>query len=187
VVPCLIYLHQGSGRIFYVLSWTVTVKASNRVGHPLKDVCSCWQEFGGIQWRCHCVQAEQGESRKAALSTVQGGCWLESREGYAANFPSVTVRQLQGVSAAKVYITREPNYGACCGEIDSQWGSSVCTLQWNPHLMFCFSDPKSVLSVLNSLHLRFPSLYYPNTFLPKETLNMGFTVIRFSLVWTLSG
>jgi hypothetical protein len=33
----------------------------------------------------------------------------------------VTVRKLQGVSAEKVHVTREPNYGVCCGEIDSQW------------------------------------------------------------------
>jgi hypothetical protein len=33
----------------------------------------------------------------------------------------VTVRQLQGVSAAKVHVTREPKYGVCCGELDTQW------------------------------------------------------------------
>jgi hypothetical protein len=39
----------------------------------------------------------------------------------------------------------------CCGEIESGT-ASVCTLQWKPHLMFCFSDHKSILSVLTSHH-----------------------------------
>jgi hypothetical protein len=33
----------------------------------------------------------------------------------------VTMRQLQGVSVAKVRVTHEPNCGVCYGEIDNQW------------------------------------------------------------------
>jgi hypothetical protein len=54
------------------------------------------------------------------LSPLQGGRWLETWEGHAVNSAPVTVSQLQGVSAAKVCVTHEPNYGVCCGEIDSQ-------------------------------------------------------------------
>jgi hypothetical protein len=46
-------------------------------------------------------------------------CWRKAQEGYAANSPPVTVHQVQGVSAAKVRVTHEPNYGVCCWEIDS--------------------------------------------------------------------
>jgi hypothetical protein len=52
---------------------------------------------------------------------LQGGHWLETREGYVASSPHYRAH-LQGVSTAKVHATREPNYGVCCGEIDSQWG-----------------------------------------------------------------
>jgi hypothetical protein len=79
-------------------------------------------------------------------------------------------------------VTREPNYGVCCGEINSQWGCFSLHIAVGPPFNFHFSDPKSVLSVLNSLHLRFLSLYCPDALLPKETLNMGFTVIKYAFI-----
>jgi hypothetical protein len=76
--------------------------------------------------------------------------------------------------------------GSVVGKLTVSGAASVCTLQWNPHLMFCFSDPKWILWVLHTLHLVFSSLYCPNALFPKETVNMGFTVISYALTWTLS-
>jgi hypothetical protein len=155
-----------------MLSWTVTVNASNRVGHPLKDVCSCWQEFGGIQWRSHrssdviVFRLNKEYLGRQGLSPLQAGHWFETREGYAANSPHYFAH-LQGVYAAEVRVTNEPNYGVCCGEIDSQWGCFSLHIAVGPPFNVPFQWPQ--VSVLNSLHLRFLSLYCPNALLPKET------------------
>jgi hypothetical protein len=66
------------------------------------------------------------------------------------------------VSAVEVHVTHEPNYGVCCGEIDSQWG--------------CFSLHIAVEPPFKVF------VYCPNALLPKEALNMGFKVIRYAFI-----
>jgi hypothetical protein len=68
------------------------------------------------------------------------------------------------------------------GKLTVSGDASVYTLQVKPHLMFQFSDPKAISSVPHSVHLRFSLLYCPSALLAKETLNTGFTVIRYSII-----
>jgi hypothetical protein len=48
-------------------------------------------------------------------------------------------------------------------------------------IMFNFSDPKSAISVINYLHLRFPSVRCSNPLLRKQTLNGDFSVFLTSI------
>jgi hypothetical protein len=83
------------------------------VGHPLKDVCLCWQESDGIQWEsCY-------SNSVIVLGLNKEDLWRQPSPpckediGLALRNDMqhihVTVRKLQGVSAAKVCVTREPN------------------------------------------------------------------------------
>jgi hypothetical protein len=151
-------------------------------------VCSCLQEFACIQWRSHCSnivivfglnKLDLGRLRSPPL---QGGHRLETQGRICSKFSPRFYAPTARSFCAKVRVTCEPNYGVCYGEIDNQWGCFSLHIAVEPP----FSDSKWILSVLNSLHLRFSSLYCRNALLPKETLNMGFTVIRYALIWTLS-
>jgi hypothetical protein len=44
--------------------------------------------------------------------------------------------------------------------------------------MFSFNDPKSVISVVNFLNLRFSPFYCPDSLLSNETLSGCFTVVK---------
>lgn len=51
-------------------------------------------------------------------------------------------------------------------------------------LSFNVSDPKSIIPILNCPKLRFSSNLCSNPLHPKETLNMGFTVVGFHSMYT---
>jgi hypothetical protein len=125
-----------------------------RVGHPLKDVYSCWQEFGGIQWRSVC----SNDVVVFGLNVLDLGSPSPCKEDAGSRLRKdmqqilpVTVRQLQGVSAAKVRVTCEPNYGACCGEIDSQWGCFSLHIALKPPFNVPFQWHQA-----NALSAKFP-------------------------------
>jgi hypothetical protein len=50
-----------------------------------------------------------------------------------------------------------------------------------PHLTFSCRDLKSVIAVLNDLHLRFSSVWCSGSLVPKETSKRGFTVYLFKI------
>jgi hypothetical protein len=88
---------------------------------------------------------------------------------YMQQILSVTVRICKEILQQMCVSHVNLLMGYVVGKLTASGAASVCTLQ-------------SVLSVLNSLHLRFSSLYSPGALLPKETLNTGFRVIRYAFI-----
>jgi hypothetical protein len=146
--------------IFYMPSWTVTVNARNRVGHPLKDICSCWQEFGGNQWRSHhfsdaiVFRLNKEDLGREHCSPYKEDIGLRLGSDMQQILP-VTVHNCKEFLQQRCVSHMKLIVGCVVGKLAVSGAASVCTSQWNPHLMFRFSDLKSVLLVLNSLHWRF--------------------------------
>jgi hypothetical protein len=131
----------------FSVSWTVNVNASNRVGHPLKDVCTCWQEFGGIRWRSHhCKDVIVFRLNKEDLGRQRSPLCKEDiglRLGrdmqrilpllLGANCKEfLQQRCMSRVNLIMVYVVRK---------LTVSRAASVCTLECKPQLMFHFSDP----------------------------------------------
>jgi hypothetical protein len=161
-----------------MLSWTVTVNVSSRVGHSPKDVCSCSQEFGGNQWSPHSNDVivfwlNKEDLRRQRTPPCKKDVALSLRKDMQ-QILSLTMWKLQRVSAAKVHVTCEPNCGVCCEEIDSQWSCFSLHIAAETPFTILFQWPQ-----VNTLSAKFPPFKIFVTLLskctsPKGNLKYGF-------------
>jgi hypothetical protein len=114
------------------VGWKLVIERCNMCYIYIPD-CGVW------------ARAHQGGTPARRTLTWDSG-------GICSSSPRYCV-QLQGVSAAELHVTRGPNYGMLMGKLTVSGAASVCTLQWNPHLMFRFSDPQ--VSALSAKFLPF--------------------------------
>jgi hypothetical protein len=76
----------------------------------------------------HCVWAEQGEHKEAALSPLHGGHWLETQEGYAVNSPLVTVCICREFLRQRYVSHGNLIMGCVVGRFTASGALSVCPL-----------------------------------------------------------
>jgi hypothetical protein len=159
-----------------------------RVGHPLKDVYSCWQEFGGIQWRSGCsndvIVFGLNVLDLGSPSPCKEDAGSRLRKDMQQILPLLLCANCKEFLQQRCVSHVNLIMGRVVGKLTVNGAASVWTLHWNLHLMFHFSDTEPVLLVLNSLDVGFSTLYCPNALFPEEILNTGVTVIRYALIWT---
>jgi hypothetical protein len=105
-----------------------------RVRHPLKNVRSCWQEFGGIQWKSHLndiivLRLNKEDLGRQPSPPLQRGRCLETREGYSVNSQCAKCKEfLQQRCVSHVNLIM----GCVVGKSTvSEWGCSVTSSQYS--------------------------------------------------------